>query len=380
VLVRNSVFRAVILLVLGVFIGGLLGLHVGGMGQGGAAPLAESAPAVAQPVVSGPQTLADMVERVSPAVVKVEAKVKVNGSSANPFLNDPFFREFFGGRYSLEPQPLYETGIGSGFIFRKDGYVMTNQHVIDQAVEVQVTVLGIDRPVKATVVGQDEELDLAVLKLEGNRTWATVPMGDSDALRPGDWVVAIGNPYGLDHTVTAGVVSAKGRPIAIEDREYKNLIQTDAAINAGNSGGPLLSMAGKVVGINTAVNASAQGIGFAIPINTAKAVVDDLMAHGKVQRAYMGVGLQDLTPTLAEYLGLDRTDGVVVAQVVRGGPAAKAGVKVGDVIVKMDGKAVANYSELRDVLDARKPGQTVKVTLLREGRELTLSLVLEEKP
>ncbi|MCR4399318.1 MAG: trypsin-like peptidase domain-containing protein [Syntrophomonadaceae bacterium] len=377
---RNSVFRAVILLVLGVFIGGLLGLHVGGMGQGGAAPLAESAPAVAQPVVSGPQTLADMVERVSPAVVKVEAKVKVNGSSANPFLNDPFFREFFGGRYSLEPQPLYETGIGSGFIFRKDGYVMTNQHVIDQAVEVQVTVLGIDRPVKATVVGQDEELDLAVLKLEGNRTWATVPMGDSDALRPGDWVVAIGNPYGLDHTVTAGVVSAKGRPIAIEDREYKNLIQTDAAINAGNSGGPLLSMAGKVVGINTAVNASAQGIGFAIPINTAKAVVDDLMAHGKVQRAYMGVGLQDLTPTLAEYLGLDRTDGVVVAQVVRGGPAAKAGVKVGDVIVKMDGKAVANYSELRDVLDARKPGQTVKVTLLREGRELTLSLVLEEKP
>ncbi|MDH7497320.1 MAG: trypsin-like peptidase domain-containing protein, partial [Syntrophomonadaceae bacterium] len=337
---RNSVFRAVILLVLGVFIGGLLGLHVGGMGQGGAAPLAESAPAVAQPVVSGPQTLADMVERVSPAVVKVEAKVKVNGSSANPFLNDPFFREFFGGRYSLEPQPLYETGIGSGFIFRKDGYVMTNQHVIDQAVEVQVTVLGIDRPVKATVVGQDEELDLAVLKLEGNRTWATVPMGDSDALRPGDWVVAIGNPYGLDHTVTAGVVSAKGRPIAIEDREYKNLIQTDAAINAGNSGGPLLSMAGKVVGINTAVNASAQGIGFAIPINTAKAVVDDLMAHGKVQRAYMGVGLQDLTPTLAEYLGLDRTDGVVVAQVVRGGPAAKAGVKVGDVIVKMDGKAV----------------------------------------
>lgn len=377
---RNSVFRAVILLVLGVFIGGLLGLHVGGMGQGGAAPLAESAPAIAQPVVSGPQTLADMVERVSPAVVKVEAKVKVNGSSANPFLNDPFFREFFGGRYSLEPQPLYETGIGSGFIFRKDGYVMTNQHVIDQAVEVQVTVLGIDRPVKATVVGQDEELDLAVLKLEGNRTWATVPMGDSDALRPGDWVVAIGNPYGLDHTVTAGVVSAKGRPIAIEDREYKNLIQTDAAINAGNSGGPLLSMAGKVVGINTAVNASAQGIGFAIPINTAKAVVDDLMAHGKVQRAYMGVGLQDLTPTLAEYLGLDRTDGVVVAQVVRGGPAARAGVKVGDVIVKMDGKAVANYSELRDVLDARKPGQTVKVTLLREGRELTLSLVLEEKP
>jgi len=196
-------------------------------------------------VIVGPTNIADMVEKVSPAVVNIETTV-VTSNSMNDFpLNDPFFRQFFGDN-SFTPKPNVQKGIGTGFVISKDGYVVTNQHVIDKASKITVN-FDEDKQYEAKVVGQDYELDLAVLKIDGNKNFTTVKIGDSDSMRVGDWVIAIGNPYGLDHTVTAGVVSAKGRPIEIEDRVYKNLIQTDAAINPGNSGGPLLNTKGEIM-------------------------------------------------------------------------------------------------------------------------------------
>jgi S1-C subfamily serine protease len=228
---------------------------------------------------NGPDVIADIVSNAGPAVVKVDVYKTVNGTAFDPFFNDPFFRQFFGSPFNL-PQPVKrrEHGLGSGFIITPDGYILTNEHVIDGADRIEVTIAGRDRPLPAKVVGSDYDLDLAVLKVNAGGDLPTLSLGDSDQVRVGNWVVAIGNPYGLDHTVTVGVVSAKSRPVQVENRSYKDLLQTDAAINPGNSGGPLLNLAGEVIGINTAVAAKAQGIGFAIPINTVKSVLPELMS------------------------------------------------------------------------------------------------------
>lgn len=334
---------------------------------------------VRTPVI-GPSGIADMVERVSPAVVNIEATVRVDNGYVDPFFDDPFFRDFFGDRFNVLPRSSYEKGIGTGFIISSDGYVVTNQHVVNNAVKIEIKVNGVEKPIPARIVGQDYELDLAVLKLESKGSFSTLKMGNSDTIRVGDWVIAIGNPYGLDHTVTVGVISAKGRPITIGDRQYRNLIQTDAAINPGNSGGPLLSTSGEVIGINTAVNAQAQGIGFAIPINTAKEVLDQLIEQGKVVRAYMGVGLKDLNQEIASQLGVPVGRGVLVAQVVPGGPAARAGLRVGDVIIKMDGWEVRNYDTLKTILNRKKAGQTLKLVIIRGNKQMEVPLVLGEKP
>lgn len=265
-------------------------------------------------VNGAPLGVADIVEKAGPAVVNVEAKVKVS-SSQNQMFSDPFFRQFFGQQFQVVPQDRYETGIGTGFLISQDGYIITNQHVIDNASTVSVTLAGQKDKIAATVVGQDYDLDLAVLKISGSN-YPTLPLGDSDKMRVGDGVIAIGEPYGLDHTVTTGVVSAKGRPITIEDRNYKNLIQTDAAINPGNSGGPLLNLQGEVIAINTAVNASAQGIGFAIPINTAQSVLQQLMKGEKVIRPYMGVRMTDVDDDVIQQLKLSAgTKGALVMEV-----------------------------------------------------------------
>ncbi|HWQ76546.1 MAG TPA: trypsin-like peptidase domain-containing protein [Syntrophomonas sp.] len=337
------------------------------------------APGSTVTVTGAPLGVADIVEKAGPAVVNVEAKVKVS-SSQNQMFNDPFFRQFFGQDFQVVPQDRYETGIGTGFLITQDGYIITNQHVVNNAESVSITMTGKKDKIPATVVGQDYELDLAVLKISGSN-YPTLPMGDSDKMRVGDGVIAIGEPYGLDHTVTTGVVSAKGRPITIEDRNYKNLIQTDAAINPGNSGGPLLNLQGEVIAINTAVNASAQGIGFAIPINTAQGVLQQLMKGEKVIRPYMGIRMTDVTDEVIQQLQLSAgTKGALVLEAVSGSPAAKAGIAYLDIIQKIDSEVMQSADDVQKAIEGKKVGQTISVQLLRQGKSMTLSVVLQAKP
>lgn len=330
--------------------------------------------------ITNPLSVADIVEKSSPAVVNIETKVKVTTRYQDPFLNDPFFRQFFGDRIELAPQSRYTKGIGTGFIISEDGYIITNQHVVNSAEEITVKLEGKEKAVPARLVGQDYELDLAVLKIEG-QGYKKLPLGNSDKMRVGEWVVAIGEPYGLDHTVTTGVISAKGRPITIEDRNYKNLIQTDAAINPGNSGGPLLNMRGEVIAINTAVNAQAQGIGFAIPINTAKNVLNELIKGGKVVRPYIGISMADVTDEVIKELSLPtNTRGAIVAQVVQASPAAKAGVMYLDVIVTIDGKSISGGTDVQEAIAHKEVGDQIMLGIVRNGKDITLPVVLEAKP
>lgn len=312
--------------------------------------------------------IADIVEAAGPAVVYIEA----SGSGAV----DRGVMQFYG--FNL-PQ-TNQTATGTGFVIDDEGYIITNQHVIDGAKNIKVTVQGNETPYSASVVGSDYDLDLAVLKIDAPNLHA-ISMGDSDMMRPGDTVIAIGNPLGLDHSVTTGVVSAKGRPITVQDRNYKNLIQTDAAINSGNSGGPLINLQGQVIGINTAVSASGQGIGFAIPINTAKDILQELMTSGKVVRPYLGINMIDVTPEVASQLQISSdAKGVLVANVVTGSPAALAGVKAYDVLVSIDGNTVEKGTQVQEYIQGKQVGQTVELGILREGRNTNLAVTLGEKP
>ncbi len=349
-------------------------------------PTAGGAPgALDKPVASaadnipgvGPGTVAEIVDRAGPAVVKIDTATVRGG--ADPFFNDPFFRQFFGRPFGFGLPPREEHGVGSGFIISEDGYILTNEHVINGATKITVTVQGFADPLPAQVVGADYDLDLAVLKVDAGRSLPTLKLGDSDKIKVGNWVIAIGNPFGLDHTVTVGVISAKGRPVQVENRSYKNLLQTDASINPGNSGGPLLNLAGEVVGINTAV-AQAQGIGFAIPANTVKEVLDELINKGKVVRPWLGVQLHPLNKELAEYLGLKSTEGALVVGVVDGSPAARAGLMQGDVIVQWDGKKVATVDDLIELIRQTKIGQKVVAVVYRGGKLHSVSIVVTEKP
>lgn len=331
------------------------------------------------PLAQGAMTVADIVEKASPAVVNVKAKVQVNSIVDNPFFNDPFFRQFFGDQFRYDNSPRYETGIGTGFLITKDGYILTNQHVIEDAVSVTVQLNGKKQEIPAQVIGQDRELDLAVLKIEGSN-YPVLTLGDSDKMRVGEWVIAIGQPYGLDHTVTTGVISAKGRPITIEDRNYKNLIQTDAAINPGNSGGPLLNLKGEVIAINTAVNAQAQGIGFAIPTNTASQVLKDLISGNKIQHPFLGISMSDIDDEIRAEVGLSsNTQGVLVVEVVSGSAAAQAGIARLDVITAIDGETIESGSHLQTVISRHKVGDKISLDIIRQGKKITLSATLQAK-
>ena len=327
----------------------------------------------------GPDTIANIVEQAGPAVVKIDTVKVRQGSSVDPLWNDPFFRHFFGESYPFEVRPREERGLGSGFLITADGYILTNEHVISGATGIHVTVQGIEQSYKATVVGADYDLDLAVLKIDPDQELPHLNLGNSDQIKVGNWVIAIGNPYGLDHTVTIGVISAKGRPVAVEHRSYKNLLQTDASINPGNSGGPLLNLRGEVVGINTAV-AQAQGIGFAIPTSTVEQVLDDLMHKGKVIRPWLGVQMQNLTPDMAQYLGLPNTEGVLVVGVVPGSPAQLAGLKQGDVIQKWGDHKVNDTEQALEEIRRSQIGQRVAATVYRQGRTIQVMITVDERP
>ena len=321
-------------------------------------------------------SLAPLVELTSPAVVNIATKGKTE-MARHPLFDDPFFKRFFGDK--LPPEQRETQSVGSGVIVdAKQGYLLTNNHVIEKADEVVVT-LKDRRQLKATVVGADPDTDVAVLKVDPVDLTA-LPLADSEKLLVGDFVVAIGNPFGLGQTVTSGIVSALGRSgLGIEG--YEDFIQTDASINPGNSGGALINLRGELVGINTAIIAPGGGnigIGFAIPINMAKLVMDQLIAHGEVQRGRIGVQIQDLTPDLAEAFKVQPQDAAVVSQVTPDSPAEKAGIKAGDVITQVNGLPIKGSSDLRNKIGLMRIGEKVILSIIRDGEKKDIDMVVGE--
>ncbi len=320
-------------------------------------------------------TLAPMLERTTPAVVNISTTGKV--VVRDPFFDDPFFRRFFD--MPEQRRERRTTGLGSGVIFdSRNGYIITNSHVIDKAEDIVVTLEDGQR-FNAMVIGKDPGADIAVIQIEATQL-SEIPLGNSDDLRQGDFVVAIGNPFGLGQTVTSGIVSALGRSgLGIES--YEDFIQTDASINPGNSGGALVNLRGELIGINTAIYGPSGGnigIGFAIPVNMAKHITQQLIEHGEVKRGRLGFTAQDLTPELAEAFGTTRNKGVVVARVEARSPAAKAGIKVGDVIIAVNGREVENSAQVRNEIGLLRIGTRVKIEVLRNGKLRTLNARVEE--
>jgi serine protease Do len=330
-----------------------------------------------------PPTLADLVDKVKPGVVNISTTttVRVPGNPFRHFFGPDDqgpFSDFFRKHYGDVPdRELKQRSLGSGFIIDKDGYIITNNHVVERADEITVKISG--KEYKATIIGRDPKTDLALIKLAtAVKDLQSLPLGDSDKIRVGDWVIAIGNPFGLEETVTKGIISATGRVIGAGP--YDNFLQTDAPINPGNSGGPLLNLKGEVIGINTAIVATGQGIGFAIPINTAKLITSQLKDKGRVTRGWAGVTVQSITPEIAQNFGLKDTTGALIAEVAPGGPAEQAGIERGDVITAFDGKEIKSTADLPRTVAETPIGKTVTVRLLRKGKPQDVTLKVGELP
>lgn len=333
-------------------------------------------------VERGLPSFADIVKEAKPAVVNIKTtKVVKRMSPFRWWFGDPFeefWRRFFEGR----PQERIERSLGSGFIITEDGEILTNYHVIANAEKIKVS-LESGEEYDAKVIGTDQKTDIALLKIEGKKKFPYLPLGDSDKLRIGDWVIAIGNPFGLGHTVTAGIVSAKERVLGVGP--YDSYIQTDAAINPGNSGGPLLNLNGEVVGINAMIYSPSGipqniGIGFAIPINLAKSLLPQLEEKGKVTRGWLGVYIQEITPEIAESMNLKSKEGALVSEVIKDSPADKAGIKRGDIIIEFDGKRVKSSHDLPIIVASTPVGKEVKVVLIRDGKTKELTVKVGEMP
>jgi len=319
-----------------------------------------------------------VVQKALPAVVFIDVRKKASSDSDDP--QDEIFRRFFGEGGGRQPRTLPSSG--SGFIIDHDGRILTNNHVVRDASDIEVT-LNDKRTFKAKVVGTDPETDVAVIKIEGDNL-PMLPLGDSDQLRVGDWAIAMGNPLGeLRGSVTVGIISAQGRSnlnIWGGTPSYQDFIQTDASINFGNSGGPLCNIQGEAIGINTAINPSGQGIGFAIPINLAKHVAEQLVAHGEVKRAWLGVQLAELTPELAEGFGIHGDQGVVIQEVLKNQPAERAGIRRNDVIVEFEGQPVTDVQKFRLKVADMAIGRKVNLVVLRDGKRVPLTLTLAPRP
>jgi Do/DeqQ family serine protease len=328
---------------------------------------------------------ADMLDKVTPAVVSVNTTqvVKANPRQS-PFFMDPFFQQFFGPGFGQQarPQDQKEYGLGSGVIVSKDGYILTNNHVVNKATDIEVQLLD-GRKIKAKVVGTDKDTDVAVLKITAQDLPA-VHFGDSTKARVGDLVFAIGNPFGVGQTVTMGIVSAKSRRMGGRIEHFEDFIQTDAAINPGNSGGALVNANGDVVGINTAILANGsqgnQGIGFAIPINLVRNVMDQLIKSGKVTRGYMGAILQNVTGDLQKQFNLPNAKGALVSQIEAGKPAAQAGLKVGDFITAINGQSIADANDAVIRIIQMSPGTVAHLDVLRDGKQMTINITLGTRP
>ncbi|MDO8597425.1 MAG: Do family serine endopeptidase [Sulfuricaulis sp.] len=340
----------------------------------------QTAPAAVKRPANGPSSYAAAVDKASSAVVNINT-AKVVTVRPHPFFDDPVFRQFFGGADDLiTPRKRVETSLGSGVIMSEQGFILTNHHVIQGADAIQVS-LQDGRQAQAKLVGSDPDTDVAVLKIDLKKL-PVITLGHSDNLRVGDVVLAIGNPFGVGQTVTMGIVSATGRN-KLGINTFENFIQTDAAINPGNSGGALVDAEGNLVGINTAMfsrSGGYQGIGFAIPTSLAEDVMKEILQHGRPVRGWLGVEARAITPQIARALELDDTQGVVVVGVVRGGPAHRAGMQPGDVIVAIDGKKIAEARQALLAISSRKPGSRVKLEVLRNGKSLTLEATAIERP
>ena len=344
------------------------------------------APAVKNAAMTVPLagSYAPLIKEALPEVVNIASSrmVRRSDEESNPLFDDPLFRQFFGDKQprSREPQQEKEQGLGSGVIVATNGYILTNNHVVDGATDIKVS-LRDKREFTAKVVGRDPKTDIAVLKVDADHL-AAIPLGDSSKVQVGDLAFAIGDPFGVGQTVTMGIVSATGRAnLGIED--YEDFIQTDAAINPGNSGGALIDGKGELIGINTAIlshSGGNQGVGFAIPVNLAKRVMDQIVDHGHVIRGFLGATIQDVTPTMAKALGLNDAEGVLIGDVTTKGPAAQAGLKPGDVVIKMNGQSVADSAALRLQVSQTDPGTTVPLTVRRGNSTLDLNVKLGELP
>ncbi|WP_211746754.1 trypsin-like peptidase domain-containing protein [Paenibacillus sp. Marseille-Q4541] len=352
----------------------------------------------------GSTDISSVVSKASPAVVKIETLSKSGSSSSrqtNPYYNDPLYQYFFGGNSgssnnnnnnsnnggSSSSEQLVPLGIGSGFIFEKDGYILTNEHVISGADVIQVTLENNNKPYEAKLLGSSKDLDLAVLKIEGD-DFPVAALGNSDNTKVGDWLVAIGNPEGFEHTVTAGVLSAKDRTITINDEstgqpnEYNNLLQTDASINPGNSGGPLLNLNGEVIGMNVAVSADAQGIGFAIPSSVIQEVVEKLKNNEEIPKEpvpFIGASLMNLTPEVAKQMGTELTEGSVVTNLIYQSPAYTADLRPYDIITGINGKKYATSQDLINQIQTQKVGDQITLNVNRNGNDIEIKVTIGNK-
>ncbi|HEU4370514.1 MAG TPA: Do family serine endopeptidase [Methylomirabilota bacterium] len=364
----------------------ILGVLIGGFATGGAwgrtplmaqtAPSTLSAPIlpVQMPLTTG--TFAKVAEAIKPAVININTLSRGGGgrSQVEEFFGEEFFRRFFGDA----PERIPQRSLGSGVIIDASGIALTNAHVVEKATEIEVITLDGNKH-KAKTIGVDRKTDLAVLKLDdGKGKFAYARLGDSDRLQVGDWVIAVGSPFGLQATVTAGIISAKARQIG--QGPFDDFLQTDAAINPGNSGGPLVNMQGEVVGINTAIVAGGSGIGFAIPSNMARKIYTELSTKGRVTRGWLGVSIQPLTPELASSFGAKDTKGVLISDVMPDSPAGKAGFKPGDILLEFEGKKTEAPSDLQRAVGLLTPGHGAKVKVWRDGGERTLEVKIGEAP
>lgn len=345
-------------------------------------PIQPPPPAPSAPiVVDGVRTsYADVVEKTSPAVVRIESQIKTQAQPQQqfPFGDDDFFRQFQTPRQNQRPQ--VERGLGSGVIVSADGTILTNNHVVEGADKITVF-LSDNKTFEAKLIGSDKPSDLAVLKLEGQQNLPFLNLGNSDNVRIGDIVLAIGNPLGIGQTVTQGIISAKGRRTGLSDGSFEDFLQTDAAINRGNSGGALVNLQGELIGINSQILSPSGGnigIGFSIPSNMAKSVMDQLVEHGKVRRGLLGVNIQNITEDTAKALDLKETKGVLVSNVKAGGSADKAGVKRGDIIIAINGEKIDDGNTLRNKVAGTLPGNPIKLTVVRNGAEQELTATLDE--
>ncbi len=326
-----------------------------------------------------PANFSDLAEQVRPGVVNIQVVKKVQnvgfafpGFQGSPFGEDSPFGRFFEGN---PPMDQKQEGVGSGFVISQEGFILTNNHVVEDAEQIRVK-LANGKEYDAKIVGRDPKTDLALVKIDGDKDLHALPLGNSEDLKVGSWVVAVGSPFGLEQTVTQGIVSGKGRVIG--SGPYDDFIQTDASINPGNSGGPLINMKGEVIGINTAINPSGQGIGFAIPIDMAKTIIPQLEQKGSVTRGWLGIGIQQMTPALEKSFGLNGKEGALVADVFKGGPAEKAGIERGDVITQFDAKKVVESKDLSRIVAATPVGKMVEVKLMRDGKAIERTVKVGE--
>ena len=325
-----------------------------------------------------------IVKNASVAVVNIDVeKMTKRSVSPFPFDNDPFFKHFFGDSFREFTRSVPMKGRGSGFIVTRDGQILTNNHVVDGVDKITVSILlkdGSKKTYPAKVLGNDPIYDLALIKIEPDEDLPVLELGDSDAVEVGEWVVAIGNPFGFEHTITVGVISAKNRSIHTQEVNFDDFIQTDAAINPGNSGGPLLDMDGKVVGINTAIVPYAQGLGFAIPVNKAKEIMGQLASEGRVKRGWLGVSIMDIDEKIAKAYGVKGTEGAIINDVFKGDPADKAGIKRGDVVIEVNGTKIKDANSFVQKVRTLAPNSTAKVVVIRKGKRMTFNVKLGERP